>query len=354
MPEDTTGWDQDLRIFNKWSQNITEGPEWDRNNWAYNYIGHTYFGGVYYQVARKSGYRQWDAFLYSFLMSTFYWECGIEAGAEVPSIQDIVVTPVMGWVFGEWAYQTEINIRENNSRVLGSRALGNVTLFFLDPVDTLGRGINRLTGKPLIKAGYGYVTCRTDPADGTPPALYLNLTIPLGAAGPDEPDLPLKPRFDNDPVDTGMVGLSIGYAHVMPDDRWNMEDGPGRRVTLGLYPTPRWSFRMAYTRSDLNDRLTDTDVRYESYSFDGQHYFRSHHRIRPYLTAGLGEQVRDTDENRIDFQWNAGLGLHWHLNPKWALQAEWITYFSPESETRDQIAGIELLYRFGDGEHDGW
>ena len=354
MPEDMTGWDQDLRIFKKWSQNIAEGPEWDRNNWAYNYIGHTYFGGVYYQVARKSGYRQWDSFIYSFLMSTFYWECGIEAGAEVPSIQDIVVTPVMGWVYGEWAYQTEIRIRESNRRVLGSRALGGVALFFLDPVDSLGRGINRLTGKRLIKAGYGYVTYQTDPNDGSGPALYFNMTIPLGITDEEEEPLPSPPRFDHDPIDTGIVGMSLGFCQVILNDHWNVEDGIGRRVTLGLYPTRRFSLRMAYARSDLEDQLTGDEIRYENYSLDGQYYFRTNRRLRPYLTAGLGEQVWDTDETRIDFQWNAGCGLHCRLNRKWALQADWINYFSTESETRDQTVGIGLTYRFGEGEHAGW
>jgi hypothetical protein len=351
MPEDMTGWDQDLRIFEKWSHNVTEGPEWDRNNWAYNYIGHTYFGGVYYQVARKSGYRQWDSFIYSFLMSTFYWEYGIEAGAEIPSIQDIAVTPLMGWVYGEWAYQTEIKIRAGNHRVLGSRVLGGIALFFLDPVDSLGRGINRLTGKPLIKAGYGYITCQTDPTGASPALLCLNLTIPLGAE--DEQPPPSGPRFDHDPVDTGIVGMSIGTCHIITDDHWHMEDGPGRRVTLGLYPTRRLSFRMAYARGDLEDRLTGDELRYENYSLDGQYYFRTRRRVRPYLTAGLGEQMWDTDKTRIDFQWNAGLGLLIHLHRKWALQADWINYFSPESETRDQTLGIGLTYRFGEGEHEG-
>ena len=50
-----------------------------------NYTGHSYFGCVYYQSTRKSGYRQLDGFIYSALMSTFYWEYGIEAFAEMPA-----------------------------------------------------------------------------------------------------------------------------------------------------------------------------------------------------------------------------------------------------------------------------
>lgn len=78
MPESITNWEKDdIKLMNKWWDNVRSGPVWDRDDHVINYIGHPYFGGVYYQAARKSGYRQWDAFMYSTLMSTFYWEYGI-------------------------------------------------------------------------------------------------------------------------------------------------------------------------------------------------------------------------------------------------------------------------------------
>ena len=69
------------------------------------------------------------------MMSTFYWEYGIEAFAEVPSMQDLVITPVLGWAYGEWAYQKEMAIRSSGGTVWGSETLGDVSLFFLDPID---------------------------------------------------------------------------------------------------------------------------------------------------------------------------------------------------------------------------
>ena len=99
MPTSVSGWDiGSSEPLKKWVDNVSSGPIWDRDTHDLNYITHPYFGGVYYQSARKSGYRQWDSFFYSFMMSTFYWEYGLEAFAEVPSIQDLVVTPVLGWV----------------------------------------------------------------------------------------------------------------------------------------------------------------------------------------------------------------------------------------------------------------
>lgn len=160
LPEDITGWDgsDDRTLGEKWKRNVSGGPVWDDDDWLINYVGHPYFGGVYYQVARKSGYNQWNSFTYSALMSTFYWEYGIEAFAERPSIQDIVVTPVLGWVYGEWAHQTEKEIRADGGRALGSTFWGSTALFFLDPVDNIAVGLNKALGRSFIKSGSMTIT----------------------------------------------------------------------------------------------------------------------------------------------------------------------------------------------------
>ncbi|WP_203249645.1 MULTISPECIES: DUF3943 domain-containing protein [Cysteiniphilum] len=66
----------------------------------YQYIGHPYAGAIYYMAARDSGFGEFESFLYSAFISTFFWEYGVEAFAEVPSIQDLIVTPVDGWLLG--------------------------------------------------------------------------------------------------------------------------------------------------------------------------------------------------------------------------------------------------------------
>lgn len=156
MPESVTNWDQDQRVEdlpNRWWKNVSRPPVWDKDDWAINYVGHTYCGGVYYQMARKSGYNQWDSFLYTTAMSTFFWEYGIEAFAERPSIQDLVVTPLGGWLYGEFAYRYEQRIEENDQRVLGSKTLGHISLFLLDPIDHMGQGVNWLFGSEWILTG---------------------------------------------------------------------------------------------------------------------------------------------------------------------------------------------------------
>ncbi len=156
MPKSVTNWEKDASFNDlpkKWWDNVRRRPVWDKDDWAINYIGHTYFGGVYYQMARKSGYNQWDSFVYTAFMSTFLWEYGFEAFAERPSIQDLIVTPVGGWLYGELAYNLEQRIEENDKTVLGSPVLGGISLFILDPIDHVSRGINAIAGREWILTG---------------------------------------------------------------------------------------------------------------------------------------------------------------------------------------------------------
>ncbi|WP_136079781.1 DUF3943 domain-containing protein [Pontiella desulfatans] len=356
MPSDITGWETEDNIFEKWITNVKEGPRWDRDDWYFNYIGHTYCGGVFYQVARKSGYRQWDSFLYATLLSTFYWEYGVEAFAEVPSIQDLVVTPVLGWVYGEWAYQTEMGIRGNNNEVLGSRILGGASLFLLDPIDSLGNGVNRLVGRKWIKSGYGYFTyLPVDNQGTTDHQVYLHMKFPIGASGPSEPDrTKLIQAATYDPVDTGIVGFSVGSSYQIMDSDWNMEDGWCTKATLGLYFTPRSSLRLAYTWGSLEEKGTIRSRTHEKYSLDGQYYLNPKGKVRPYVTAGFGEQLWEEDTAQKTFQLNGGLGLHWRVHRKISLNADWIGFVSMKDETVDQSVSAGLTYRFGQGEHSNW
>nr|WP_225874297.1 DUF3943 domain-containing protein [Vibrio algicola] len=139
LPEGVTHWDSDQRSFDslgqKWKDNVSQGPVWDNDSFYLNYIMHPYFGGVYYTVARHSGFNGFESFLYSFTMSTFFWEYGVEAFAEVPSWQDIIVTPILGSLVGEGMYQAEQYIAfENDGELLGSETVGTISLFLLNPI----------------------------------------------------------------------------------------------------------------------------------------------------------------------------------------------------------------------------
>ena len=141
MPESVTNWDKEEMkekgILWKWKENVKAGPVWDKDNWVLNWVTHPYCGGIYYMTARSSGFTVLESFGYSAIMSTFFWEYGIEAFAEVPSIQDLVITPVVGAVVGEGFFYAKKSILRHDKKVLKSRFLGLTTLFLMDPFNTV-------------------------------------------------------------------------------------------------------------------------------------------------------------------------------------------------------------------------
>ncbi|WP_416885552.1 DUF3943 domain-containing protein [Marinospirillum sp.] len=147
LPEDISNWERSEMkpgmLGDKWIENNQAGPVWDEDDWVINYIGHPYFGAVYYMVARNQGLNQLESFGYSFLMSALWWEMGIEALAEIPSKQDLIITPLIGSVIGEAFYIWEQRILANNREVAGSPALGQAVLFLLNPAGRLSEGMNR-------------------------------------------------------------------------------------------------------------------------------------------------------------------------------------------------------------------
>jgi hypothetical protein len=353
LPEDISNWDKEEGIFNKWSTNVSDGPVWDRDNGPLNLIGHPYFGGVYYQVARKSGYRQWDAFIYSAMMSTFYWEYGIESFAEVPSIQDLVITPVLGWAYGEWAFNTEMDIREDGDTVWGSSILGTTALILLDPVDSLSVGVNNIFGKEVIKAGTGYVGFKDvviGPNGETENQIQLNISLQLGDGGSYSQSQKYKKRRKSDPVDTGVIGLSYGVGQVILDDYWQVENDIVGEYSLGLYFTKSFSSRLSYSKNKFDSVITGNEIAYENYTLDSQYYFNTDSNLRPYITAGFGETMWFKDYDYKTFQVNAGTGIHYKISNNFALQLDWRHYHSTSKDTGDNIVATRLIYFLGNGQ----
>jgi hypothetical protein len=141
MPESASNWDKEeikqKGIFWKWKENVKAGPVWDEDDWVLNYVTHPYSGGVYYMTARSSGFNIFESFLYSAFMSTCFWEYGIEAFAEIPSKQDLIITPVLGSIVGEGFFYAKKSILKNDHQVLKSRFLGYTTLVLIDPFNTI-------------------------------------------------------------------------------------------------------------------------------------------------------------------------------------------------------------------------
>lgn len=139
LPEDATAWNKkeirDTPLFERWWNHVREGPVWDKDNWVFNYILHPYGGAAYYMSARTQGCSAINSFLYGFAVSTIFWEYGIEAFNEIPSYQDMFITPIVGAIMGEAFYKLKRRILQDDTSLFGSRLLGNITLFLIDPVN---------------------------------------------------------------------------------------------------------------------------------------------------------------------------------------------------------------------------
>lgn len=140
LPEDATSWNraelQDAPLFKRWHNHvIKKGPEWDHDKFYFNYILHPYAGAVYFMAARSCGFNMWQSLLYCSLISNVGWEFGIEAFMERPSIQDLLITPLVGSAIGEGFYRIKRHIVRQGYTLAGSKVLGNIVAFLIDPVN---------------------------------------------------------------------------------------------------------------------------------------------------------------------------------------------------------------------------
>ena len=135
MPESFTNWDKDESgdIFKKWHKHVKAGPVTDHDDAFLNYVAHPYCGAWYYMAGRSSGIGVFGSFLYSFAFSTFFWEYGIEAFAEIPSKQDLIITPVGGTIVGEGFYFLKRYIIDNDYKLLNSKFFGKLMIWLMDP-----------------------------------------------------------------------------------------------------------------------------------------------------------------------------------------------------------------------------
>lgn len=187
LPEDATAWNraeiESTPLFKRWINHVKEGPVWDHDKFIFNYVLHPYGGAAYYMSARSCGFNCWGSFLYSFCISTFFWEYGFEAFNEVPSVQDLVITPVVGSLFGEGFYLLKRHIVSNGYSLLGSSFLGHFVAFLCDPVNELvgyftgaqkrAKRFSRL--KHSVSASGGFSLSPT--AGGMAPMFSVSITL---------------------------------------------------------------------------------------------------------------------------------------------------------------------------------
>ena len=142
MPAEETNFDRSGASFDKWRDNVTN-PVWDKDDPFVNYVLHPYWGAAYYIRARERGLDRWQSLGYSVLLSTIY-EFGAEALYEPVSYQDVVITPLVGWLLGEYVF---FPIRESIKAKPGEPdTMDKVALVLTDPLGALNGLTDRIFG----------------------------------------------------------------------------------------------------------------------------------------------------------------------------------------------------------------
>ena len=162
MPESVTGWTDEQKSdysLDIWWENASN-PAWDEDDDYLNYVLHPYWGAAYYVRARERGYGHWGGFWYSVLLSCIF-EFGAEAIAEQPSIQDLIVTPVVGTMVGTYFVRVRSDIYDKEMD-RGYRSTGEKWVMVLtDPLGAMNRGVDRLFRRdadihiqPYVRTGF--------------------------------------------------------------------------------------------------------------------------------------------------------------------------------------------------------
>jgi hypothetical protein len=119
-PESFTNWRKEdkLRIesiLSQFGESYSNLPVIDNDDWHVNYIGHPYQGSFYYNSLRSQDVSFWYSSLFC-LGNTLLWEYVWEAGFEQPSIQDLIVTPIVKVLSGELIHRATITMSKNGFR----------------------------------------------------------------------------------------------------------------------------------------------------------------------------------------------------------------------------------------------
>ena len=155
--------------------------------------------------------------------------------------------------------------------------------------------------------------------------------------------------FAEDPVTKSIVFLSASYGYIDYDNDRDLKDRDMGGVALGLHFNRKWSASLFYSRSHPDSELGGSD-RFENYYAQGKYYWRSEDSLRPYVVVGLGEMLGAEGKAYSDTVIHTGIGLHWTLQPKWALQLDYRYFKGFGDGFADQTLMSTIVYRFAEGE----
>lgn len=133
---DFSKWDRwEMSLLKKhYTTAYTQPPVIDKDDWFTNYVEHPYGGAFNYNMLRSQGAPIWQSFLFTTLHATL-WEYVIEASEERPSIQDLIVTPIGGALFGELAHFATMRMCRN-----GLTWYETIVVIIIDPAFIINNG----------------------------------------------------------------------------------------------------------------------------------------------------------------------------------------------------------------------
>ena len=136
LPDSVSKWEGDIwsDARHNFCRAWTEPPVWDKDDWVLNYVAHPWEGALYYDLLRSQGGGILESFIFSAIQSCL-WEYVFEAVAEQPSIQDLIVTPVVGAPLGELIHYGTLKMKEN-----GFSLLEKILVTILNPAFVVNNG----------------------------------------------------------------------------------------------------------------------------------------------------------------------------------------------------------------------
>jgi hypothetical protein len=147
-PESFSKWDRSkiLNFRQHYIETFTMPPVYDRDYWYINYIGHPYQGSYTYNAVRSQGANVMQSSLFT-IGHSFLWEYILEGGAERPSIQDLVTTPIGGIILGEATHLMTTRMSIN-----GFNWYEKAIVIILNPVYVFNNGFKFAKNRNLIKS----------------------------------------------------------------------------------------------------------------------------------------------------------------------------------------------------------
>lgn len=135
-----------IYTLKKYKKTFTLPPVWDRDSLSWNYGVHPAMGCVSY-LSYRNRKAHWAEALAGSAVNSVIYEYLIAGGTQRPSINDMIVTPVLGSLIGEGIYQLKkVALRDKHLSILEK-----IFISVTDPFEVLYFGFSY---KKIARADY--------------------------------------------------------------------------------------------------------------------------------------------------------------------------------------------------------